>query len=162
MMPQSVRRWLRLPSRIALILGVGALSATGARADHPADRRDPAVAPEPCGDLVIRSERGKIYLSEAGREFREVALGNTPEARRLKQLLESTGSAAAPGGLRLSPMLLAGGGGAGFHWAPFGKADNPPPETGATPSRPAAPRTGTPQKPTSPTPPRPPEGNGKG
>jgi len=34
-MPRSVGQWLRLPSRIALILGMGALSTAGARADAP-------------------------------------------------------------------------------------------------------------------------------
>src|SRR5690348_13363083 len=161
--PQTVRRLLHLPSRIALILGLGALSTTGAQADAPAAGRDAAAAPEARGELMIRTAGGKIYLSEAGRGFREVPLGDTAEARRLRQLLEDSGAAAGPDGLRLTPMLLAGGGGAGFHWAPFGKADDPPPEKNAAPDRSAPPdRAGTGQKPAPPTLPKAAGGNPRG
>jgi hypothetical protein len=124
-MSRSVGRWLRLPSRIALILGMGALSTTGARAEAPEIGPGATVSPVGRGDLSIRSEGGKIYLSEGSGEFREVPLGDTPEARHLRHLLDRSDVAAGPAGLRLSPTLLAGGGGSGFHWNPFEKAQTP-------------------------------------
>ncbi len=122
----AVPRWLRLPGRAALLLGLGALSTAGARADTPqppsggvvpgAQDQQPDSA-----SLLLRVEGGRVYLSEADGEFRELPLGDTPEARRLRQLIEDRG---AGGDLRLNPTVLAGGGGAGFYWwSSGGKAD---------------------------------------
>ena len=157
-MPHSVRWWLHLPSRVALILGIGALPTTGGPAAAQATAPGPAAAPAARGDIGIRSEGGKVYVSEGGREFREVPLGDNPQARHLRQLLESNGAAAGPAGLRLSPMRLAGGGGAGFHWTPFRKSDDPPEKKAADPS---AGKAGT-QKPPSSTPQKAPGDNAKG
>lgn len=107
--PRSLRGWLRLPGRAAVLIGLGALSTAGARAD---------VSDQDCraasGDVLIRSEGGRIYLSEGGSGFEELRLGDTAEARHLRQLLEE--HVAGPAGLRLNPTILAGGGGSGYHW----------------------------------------------
>jgi hypothetical protein len=103
--PISVRKWLRLPSRVALILGLGALSTAGAQADTQTSQKSP-------GDLLVRSNGGKIYLSEGGRET-ELKLGATPQRDRLLRLLEEHGSA----GVKLDSdprLIMSGGGGAGF------------------------------------------------
>jgi hypothetical protein len=103
--PRSVRRWLRLPSRIALILGLGALSTAGAPADAQANQAAP-------GDALIRSDGGKIYLTERGREI-ELQLGATPQRDRLLRLLEAHG----PAGVKLESdprLIMSGGGGSGF------------------------------------------------
>jgi hypothetical protein len=119
--PRSVRRWLHLPGRVALILGLGALSTAGARADAPEGHGRAGV-----GDVLVRSEGGKIYLSQGGEQFQELRLGDTVEARHLRQLLEQNGAAASPAGLRLNPTILAGGGGSGFYWwTPAGKKGDP-------------------------------------
>jgi hypothetical protein len=100
-------RWLRLPGRIALILGMGALSTGGARADTPAQSGLRAS-----GDVQIRSEGGRIYLSEDGRET-ELGLSATPERDRLLRLLEQHG----PAGVKLARdprLIMSGGGGSGF------------------------------------------------
>jgi hypothetical protein len=60
-MRRSVRKWLRLPGRATQMLGLGALSTLGARADAQAGR---TVS----DDVLIRNDEEKIYLSEGGRE----------------------------------------------------------------------------------------------
>lgn len=124
MIPSSMRSWLHLPSRIALLFGLGALSAAGANADTgevhsgygPA--RVPQHSVKTFGDLLVWSEGGRIYTVEAGREAQELELGDTPEAHRLQQLLERDGAiVATPRALR-DRIILVGGGGDGFHWAP--------------------------------------------
>jgi hypothetical protein len=107
--PRIVSRWLRLPGRIALILGLGALSTAGARADT-ADQGDGAAF----DDVLVRAEGGKIYLSEGGRET-EVPLSATPQRDHLVRLLEERG----PAGVKLDSdprLIMSSGGGAGFYW----------------------------------------------
>ncbi len=111
--PRSLRRWLRLPGRVALVLGLGALSTA-----------------------VIRSEGGKIYLTEGGQEA-ELRLTATPQRDHLLRLLEERGRT----GVKLDRdprVIMSSGGGSGFYWwgwrkpttdkaAPTGSA--PPPGT---------------------------------
>jgi hypothetical protein len=101
---RSVTKWLRLPGRVALILGLGALSTAGARADTQAGQKSP-------GDASVRSDGGKIYLSEGGHET-ELRLGASPQRDRLLRLLGEHG----PAGIQLDPdpRLIMSGGGAGF------------------------------------------------
>jgi len=106
-MPRSLRRWSRLPGRVALILGMGALTTTSVRADLPEQNEL-----TPSSGALIRSEDGKIYLSENGRET-ELELHATPQRDHLLRLLEQHGTA----GIRLDPdprLIMSGGGGSGF------------------------------------------------
>jgi hypothetical protein len=109
-LPHSLKRWLRLPSRVALILGMGALSTTGARADAPEQGNLTSF-----DDLLVRSEAGKIYLSESGRET-ELRLSATPQRDYLLRLLEGHG----PVSVKLNPgprlLMSSGGGSAFFGW----------------------------------------------
>ena len=120
--PLSLSRWLRLPSRIALLLGLGALSVTGAAAGAPEPTADPTTPPASekdrlnFVDLVIRSEGGRIYLSEGCGEFKALRLADTAEAQLLKEILERQGATSTA--IRLKTTILAGSGGDGFHWAP--------------------------------------------
>ncbi len=138
-----MRRWLRLPSGLALLLGLGALSAGDARAEMSPDQ--PAV---PAGDLLIRTTVDGLYLSEGGGAFTRLHLGDTPETRALQAVLAQHPDAAS--GVRISPTILAGGGGAGFSWGP---APTRPPAP-ATPS----PVTTSPAPPTAPAAPTPKQG----
>ncbi len=99
--------WLRLPSRVALILGLGALSSAGVRADT-LDQSNRTAS----GDVLVRSEGGRIFLTERGRET-ELRLGATAQRNHLLQLLERHG----PAGIKLNSdpsLIMAGGGGMGF------------------------------------------------
>jgi hypothetical protein len=112
---RAMGKWLRLPGRIGLLVGLGALSAAGARADVSAT--SPSNHSPGFGGLLIRAETGRLYVSEGGREFRELDLGDTAEARRLRELLSGTEGAA----ISLPALILAGAGGSGFDWtAPSG------------------------------------------
>jgi hypothetical protein len=121
-MPSSMRGWLCLPSRIAMLLGLGALSVTGAKAGivGPHSGHDGAPIPQQSakasGDLLIWTDKGRIYISEAGNPAEELKLGDTAEAAALRRLLEREGgTAAAPHALR-DRIILVGSGGAGLHW----------------------------------------------
>jgi hypothetical protein len=102
----SLRKWLHLPGRIALLLGVGALSAAGAKAavmePHLGNGpvRSPQQSAKSFGEVLIWSEGGRIYFSESGHEAQELRLGNTPNSPHILQ----------------HRMILVGGGGAAVHW----------------------------------------------
>jgi hypothetical protein len=149
--PRSVRRWLRLPGQAALILGLGALSTAGARTDTAEGHERTSL-----GNVFVRSEDGKIYLAEAGKKFQELQLRDTAEARYLRQLIEQNSAAAGPAGVRLSPTILAGGGGSGFYWNPFAKTDTTdkagaPDQAGTNEGATTPEKTGTPHNKTDPT-----------
>jgi hypothetical protein len=133
---RSWKGWLGLPSRLALTLGLGAAAVAGARADAPADhdRSGP-------GDVLIRSEGAKIYLSEGGRET-ELRLGATPERDRLLRLLQEHG----PAGVKLDPdprLIMSGGGGSGFSLRDIKNSitGEPAPARGSSPQPPPPPRS---------------------
>jgi hypothetical protein len=137
--PISTRRWIAWPSRLALLLGIGALSMTGADAATSAQGEHPQGGTGRLGELRVWSENGRIYVAEAGAAARELQLGDTAEARRLRALLQQDGG--TKGGVRLDRMILAGGGGSGFDWMPPGQAAHPARRTGmpapsSTPRRP--------------------------
>jgi hypothetical protein len=126
-MPSSMRDWLRLPSRVAVLLGLGALSIAGAKAatgEESLPPRVPQQSVKAFGDLLIWSDAGRIYTAETGKPAEELRLGDTAEAELLRQLLEREGaSAAAPRVLR-DRVILVGAGGDGFHWDTR-RSDNP-------------------------------------
>ena len=131
----SWKEWLRLPSRLALMLGLGAAAVAGARADAPPDHERTGL-----GDVLIRSEGGKIYLSEGGAET-ELRLGETPERDRLLRLLQDHG----PAGVKLDRdprLIMSSGGGSGFYWWGVRKPppNEPAPALQNTPPLPTPPR----------------------
>jgi hypothetical protein len=163
-MSWSMQAWLRLPSRIALLLGFSALSAAAAQASAPEIGRGaqpdrvPQQSAKSFGDLAIWSEAGRIYVSESGKPAQELRLGDTPEARQLRHMLERDGAVTGSPRVLLDRLILVGGGGDGFHWVPSDKkkasgamsapaatgvaprtrtapGQTPPPETPGLPSR---------------------------
>jgi len=124
LIPFSLTKWLRLPSRIVLLLGLGAFSAAGADADtgevHSGSgpARVPQQSVKTFGDLLVWSEGERIYVAEPGTEARELPLGDTPETRRLRQLLQrDRATKESPRALH-DRIILVGGGGSGFQWVP--------------------------------------------
>ena len=117
-------KWMRLPTRLALLLGMGALSAAGARAEAPDAERAATRSPS-VGEMLIRTEGGRVYLSEGGKGFQELQLGDSSQARLVKQLLERRDAGAGGATIPLHPTILAGAGGEGFHWT------SPSPSTSA-------------------------------
>jgi hypothetical protein len=116
-----VRKRLRLPSRLALMFGLGAISAAGAsadvaRSDTSGPLRVPQQGDKVFGELRLWSEAGRIYLSEDGGAAQELALGDTPEAQRLRRLLDERGAVADSPKILQRRIILVGGGGEGFHW----------------------------------------------
>jgi len=119
-MPSSMRDWLCLPSRIAMLLGLGALSVAGAKGGVPHPGHDGAPIPQQSakafGDLLIWTDKGRIFVSEAGKPAEELRLSGTAEAEALRQLLERQGATlATPHALR-DRIILVGAGGSGLHW----------------------------------------------
>jgi len=121
----SLRRLLQiLPSRIALLVGFGALSATGAQAGvEDVDlgggaSRVPQQSVKKFGELTVWLEDGRVFVSESGKPARELLLGDTAEARRLREMLQHDGAAADSPRALQDRIILVGGGGDGFHWAP--------------------------------------------
>jgi hypothetical protein len=117
-----LRKHLRLPRRLALMFGVGAISAVSANADGPPpDAAKPDRIPQQSvkafGDLRVWSEDGRIFLAESDGAVQELALGNTPEALHLRRLLEDGGAVADDPQVLQHRIILVGGGGAGQHWA---------------------------------------------
>jgi hypothetical protein len=126
--PTRARKWLRLPSRAALLLGIGAFSVGSAEATaldqgkHPTGV--PQAATEKFGELRVWTDGEQIFLIEASRPARELRLGDTAEARRLRELLQLHGATSVRAGIRFDQVILAGGGGSGFDWAPPGRKPN--------------------------------------
>ena len=128
-MPKSAVSKSRLPQSLALLFGLGALSAAGAgSAARPA-----ADAQRQPGDLVVRCDGDRIVFSENGGDFRLLTLADTPEARRLAALLR--GLETHPGGTRVPATVLAGNGGAGFYWSPSHEPQHPKARRAATPKK---------------------------
>jgi hypothetical protein len=119
-----------MTSRIALLLGLGALSATSAEAfpTAPLDANGDAVrvpqqSARALGDVRVWSEGGRIWVAEAGKPAEVLRLGDSAEAGALRRLLERDGATAAAPRILRDRVILVGSGGEGFHWDSSGQAD---------------------------------------
>ena len=138
---KALQQCLHLPSRIALLLGVGAFPAAGAHSNAVVAQGH-ASANE---DVQIRVLGGELFFAEKGGEFRRIELGDSAESRALMRSLGSKGASSAGGKARA--IMLAGSGGAGFHWAPVHKNGRNRDSTAPAPAqRSAAPNSTHPQR----------------
>jgi hypothetical protein len=122
-----LRVWLRLPGRIALMFGIGAISSVSARTGAaPLETGGPSRIPQRSdkviGELRVWSDGDRIYLAEAGGLERELRLSDTPEAVHLRKLLDDRGAVADNPEILQDRIILVGGGGEGFHWPAAGAA----------------------------------------
>jgi hypothetical protein len=142
-MSSAMRRMLWPPSRIALLLGLGALSVSTGKADtgpgaFPAhdDLRVPQQSARTIADLLIWQDEGRVYLSEMGKPAEELHLSDTAEADLLRGVLQREGATATAPRVLHDRIILVGGGGAGTHWSPKDKIVSPDTAV-APPSSPA-------------------------
>ncbi len=135
--------WLRLPGRVALVLGLGTVAPAGVQATTQPTAQKPTTGPE----LLIRVERGRLQVSENGSPFDALVLKDTPEARHLQNLIETHRAANGSSVVEVGPTILASGGGAGFFWNPFAKKDTRPADKAGAPAKVTVPdKTGAPPK----------------
>ena len=130
-----LRRRIRLPNGIALMFGIGAISAIGANGDQASALtakpvRLPQQSVKYFGELKIWSERGRVYLMEQDGTIEEVALSDTPEAQHLRCLLGESGAVANFPQVIQHRIILVGGGGQSVDWPRDGQSVR----RGATPS----------------------------
>jgi hypothetical protein len=138
------KSWCRLPTWGALMLGLGGLVASGARADK-SEFLPLGTTPESVKQLgssfdeaAIRTEGEKIYISERGGAFEELLLGDTAEAAHLRGLLRDAGAAHHPVAAPVGSIIVANGGGAGNGTKPKqsnGKKSAPKPAPASNPAK---------------------------
>jgi hypothetical protein len=156
-MSSRMRQLLRLPSRIAMLFGLGAMSVAAAHAapsgePQPAGDRLPQQSAKSFGDLRVWRDGDRLFAAEPGKAPEELRLGDTAEARALRELLARAGaSAASPIELR-DRLILVGGGGLGTHWSPQDKLV-PPDNATAVPKTTNPPGAATPRPGAAATPP---------
>lgn len=63
--------------------------------------------------VLLRSEGETVLIAQDGTGFRELRLGDTPEAAHLRQLLRETVSGAGTVAVPVDPFIVANGGGGG-------------------------------------------------
>jgi hypothetical protein len=107
------RRLSLLPGWIGLL--VGAVLFPGARSEArlPNPVAEPAL-PDAAftitGEVLLKAENGKIYLSEDGRTFEELQLTDSAAAMHLRRLVQQSPDAGS-GVLWTSPTMVADGAG---------------------------------------------------
>ena len=101
------------------MMGLAALFTAGAQADiakpRPADGVD-GMGPtsRELAEVLVRQDGGKLYISEDGTAYRELALRDTPDGVRLKKLLNELDLGPEPMAVPVGRMIVADGG-AGVH-----------------------------------------------
>ena len=127
----SSKAWFRLPRWGALALGFSALfggDAGAATSDvsplgsAPPQKEHGAALDE----VVVRTQGDKVYVSERGGSFQELALGNTPEALYLRKLLDEAGASTGPISVPVGSIIVANGGSG---------VSGPTPAAASTPSK---------------------------
>ena len=101
----------------ALIAGICSLAGTGqasAATPHPPADSTPLHSATPAfGEIKLRLFNNKIYISDQQKAFQELDLGNTPEAKRVRALLNKLLPDGGTVTLPLGPSVVADGGAMG-------------------------------------------------
>jgi len=108
--------WLARVNRLAACLGIGALFAPVAQAGVATPAADVAAPSGHAvtGGLLVRLERGQIFVSEGGRPFERLELKDSVEADHLRALLREMGGEAGPVSADTGRSIVADGA-AGWH-----------------------------------------------
>jgi hypothetical protein len=113
--------WSQLPAWGALVLGFGALLGQDARADRsqiqpsqaaPESQSSKRLASQ-SDEVAVRLDGETISISQDGRAFEELRLGDTPEAAHLRKLLRDAGADGQSVSVPVGAMIVASGGGSG-------------------------------------------------
>jgi hypothetical protein len=99
--------WSRLPVWGALLLSGGML-ISGARTD--AKPQPPSQSDFDAGQLFVKIDGENIFISQDGRNFEELRLGDTHEALYLRNLLRSEASEGHVVAVPVGSMIVASGG----------------------------------------------------
>ncbi len=123
--------WSHLPAWGALLLSGGALIG-GARAD--VKLQPPSQSDFEAHEVVVKIDGENIFISQDGRNFEELCLGDTREALHLRKLLRDEVSDGRSLTIPVGSMIVASGGasGKGLGWKsaqqptsrPSGKREN--------------------------------------
>jgi hypothetical protein len=116
--------WSKLSALGALVLGTSL--AQVAQADRA--QAQPVVTPETSqagatsqNEVAVRMHGDSVYIVQSGGAFEELRLGDTPEARHLRQLLREAGALQQPISIPIGAMIVASGGGSGKGEKPKGR-----------------------------------------
>ena len=104
-----------LVSGVALALGLGVVSLTGAEAGT-GGVPVPQQSAKSLDDLLIWQDRGRIFVSEAGKLATELRFDTHAQAAALRQVLDEQGATAARPHVLRDRIILVGSGGSGFNW----------------------------------------------
>ncbi|HEX5322653.1 MAG TPA: hypothetical protein VFW40_02625 [Capsulimonadaceae bacterium] len=110
--------WSRLPVWGALLLSGGMLIG-GARTD--AKPQPPGRSDFEAGQVFVKIDGENILISQDGRTFEKLRLGDTREALHLRELLRHEGSDGRTVAIPVGSMIVASGGA-------HGKGKKPPQE----------------------------------
>lgn len=118
--------WSRLPVWGALLLSGGMLIG-GVRAE--AKPQAPGPSDFEAGQVLVKMDGENILISQDGRNFEELRLGETHEASHLRELLRSQASEGRTIAVPVGSMIVASGGASGSgskpgHQPPPGKKDS--------------------------------------
>jgi hypothetical protein len=105
--------WSHLPAWGALLLSGGALVGS-ARADvkpQPPSRSDLGAQ-----EVVVKMDGENILISQDGRHFEQLRLGDTREALHLRKLLRDEASDGRSVTVPVGSMIVASGGASGRGW----------------------------------------------
>ncbi len=107
--------WSQLPALGALALGFGALLGQDVRAEVPLVQPAESLKPQATrsDEVAVRLDGDTILISQDGRAFEELRLGNTAEAAHLKRLLRDAGAVGQAVSVPVGAMIVASGGGSG-------------------------------------------------
>ena len=102
-----------LPAWAALLLGGGALMSS-AQADV---KQQPQGQPDfATREVAVKTDGENIFISQDGRTFEELRLGDTREALHLRKLLRDEASDGRTITIPVGSMIVASGGATGRGW----------------------------------------------